>query len=258
MTNRKYLIAANWKQNGNLKKLTMLTKDFLKLFRSRNISNEVLILPPSIYVSNINQIIKSGGVKCANIKLGLQNISPFNEGPFTGEISVEMSRDFGCKYALIGHSERRHVFHEKDAHIAQKIQISLKNNLHAILCVGETLKEFNAKKTKRVIYRQLNQALKDSLKILRIKKNKLIIAYEPVWAIGTGKSADISQIVNTHKYIQDTLTKILGKHNIKILYGGSVNEQNITQILSLNVVNGVLVGGASLNSKKFIDICSAI
>ena len=96
------------------------------------------------------------------------------------------------------------------------------------------------------------------MKILRIKKNKLIIAYEPVWAIGTGKSADISQIVNTHKYIQDTLTKILGKHNIKILYGGSVNEQNITQILSLNVVNGVLVGGASLNSKKFIDICSAI
>ena len=194
------------------------------------------------------------------ISLGSQNISSFENGAYTGELSVDMTKDYNCTYALIGHSERRHVFQEDEKTIAKKMQLSLASNMNTILCVGETITEYNKKLTKKVILRQLKSALIKSSVLLKSDHSKVIIAYEPVWAIGTGKTASLDNISDVHSYIRNVLNKILGikTNSIKILYGGSVNNLNASSILSLSNVNGALVGGASLNSKKFIDICSSI
>lgn len=249
----KYLIIANWKQNGSKKVLEHLTKSFLK---SRKIKNSVILLPPSIYLSSISSVIG----KNKKISVGIQNISSYKDGAFTGEISVSMIKDFGVRYVLIGHSERRHIFQESNNEISDKVILSMENKFHTILCVGETLLERNKKITKKVIANQLKSALFKSRQLIKQNSSKLIIAYEPVWAIGTGKTAQIEDIKDVHAYIRLSLSRIIGpKHkSIKILYGGSVNDQNASTILSLDDVDGALVGGASLNSKKFIEICSTI
>ena len=144
--------------------------------------------------------------------------------------------------------------------ITSKVKLSLQANLNTILCVGETLKEYNQKLTKKVISRQLRSALSKSTHLFKSDHSKVIIAYEPVWAIGTGKAAISEDIVEVHSYIRQVLCKMLGSksNSIRILYGGSVNDANAKSILNLPDVDGALVGGASLNSKKFIDICSSI
>ena len=260
MNKQKYLIAANWKQNGDMKSATKLINDIVKLYKKNQPKCDVLILPPAIYLSTILSRINYYKIPLKKISLGIQNISPFIEGAFTGELSANMSKDFKCSYALIGHSERRHVFFEDDKTIASKTRLSLESNMITILCVGETITEYNKNLTKKVIFRQLKSALSKSLELFKSDHSKVIIAYEPVWAIGTGKSASLDDIVNIHAYIYKILNKLLGTdhHMIKILYGGSVNNNNASSILKLPNVNGALVGGASLNSKKFIDICSSI
>ena len=260
MNNQKYLIAANWKQNGDSKSLIKLINDFIKLYKKIKPKCDILILPPSIYLNVILNRLNYHKISCKKISLGSQNISSFENGAYTGELSVDMTKDYNCTYALIGHSERRHVFQEDEKTIAKKTQLSLESNMNTILCVGETITEYNKKLTKKVILRQLKSALIKSLVLLKSDHSKIIIAYEPVWAIGTGKTASLDNISDVHSYIRNTLNKILGikTNNIKILYGGSVNNLNASSILSLSNVNGALVGGASLNSKKFIDICSSI
>jgi triosephosphate isomerase len=260
MNNQKYLIAANWKQNGDSKSLIKLINDFIKLYKKIKPKCDILILPPSIYLNVILNRLNHHKISRKKISLGSQNISSFENGAYTGELSVDMTKDYNCTYALIGHSERRHVFQEDEKTIAKKTQLSLESNMNTILCVGETITEYNKKLTKKVILRQLKSALIKSLVLLKSDHSKIIIAYEPVWAIGTGKTASLDNIRDVHSYIRNTLNKILGAkaNNIKILYGGSVNDLNASSILSLSNVNGALVGGASLNSKKFIDICSSI
>jgi triosephosphate isomerase len=260
MNNQKYLIAANWKQNGDSKSLIKLINDFIKLYKKIKPKCDILILPPSIYLNVILNRLNHHKISRKKISLGSQNISSFENGAYTGELSVDMTKDYNCTYALIGHSERRHVFQEDEKTIAKKTQLSLESNMNTILCVGETIAEYNKKLTKKVILRQLKSALIKSLVLLKSDHSKIIIAYEPVWAIGTGKTASLDNISDVHSYIRNTLNKILGikTNNIKILYGGSVNNLNASSILSLSNVNGALVGGASLNSKKFIDICSSI
>ena len=260
MNNQKYLIAGNWKQNGDSKSLIKLINDFIKLYKKIKPKCDILILPPSIYLNVILNRLNHHKISRKKISLGSQNISSFQNGAYTGELSVDMTKDYNCTYALIGHSERRHVFQEDEKTIAKKTQLSLESNMNTILCVGETIAEYNKKLTKKVILRQLKSALIKSLVLLKSDHSKIIIAYEPVWAIGTGKTASLDNISDVHSYIRNTLNKILGikTNNIKILYGGSVNNLNASSILSLSNVNGALVGGASLNSKKFIDICSSI
>ena len=260
MNNQKYLIAGNWKQNGDSKSLIKLVNDFIKLYKKIKPECDILILPPSIYLNVILNRLNHHKISRKKISLGSQNISSFQNGAYTGELSVDMTKDYNCTYALIGHSERRHVFQEDEKTIAKKTQLSLESNMNTILCVGETIAEYNKKLTKKVILRQLKSALIKSLVLLKSDHSKIIIAYEPVWAIGTGKTASLDNISDVHSYIRNTLNKILGikTNNIKILYGGSVNNLNASSILSLSNVNGALVGGASLNSKKFIDICSSI
>ena len=260
MNNKKHLIAANWKQNGDLKSLIKLVNRFIKSYKRVKPKCDVLIFPPSIYIGAIFNRLTYHKISSKKISLGSQNISPFDNGAYTGELSVQMIKDYKCAYTLIGHSERRHIFGEDDKTIAVKTSLSLKCNMNTILCVGETITEYNKKLTKKVILRQLKSALSHSIELFKTNHNRIIIAYEPVWAIGTGKTASLDDISNIHAYIRHILNKILGtkSNSIKILYGGSVNELNASSILALSDVNGALVGGASLNSKKFIDICSSI
>ena len=260
MNKQKYLIAANWKQNGDLKSSTQLINDLIKLYQKIKPKSDILILPPSIYLNMILNRLNHYNISRKKISLGIQNISPFSEGAYTGELSIKMAEDFKCSYVLIGHSERRHIFYEDDKTIAKKTRLSLESNMRTILCVGETITQYNEKMTKKVISRQLKSALSKSTDLFKSNQTKIIIAYEPVWAIGTGKTASLEDIADVHGYIRIILNKILGtKENmINILYGGSVNNENASTILNLPDVNGALVGGASLNSKKFIDICSSI
>ncbi|MBT3697291.1 MAG: triose-phosphate isomerase [Gammaproteobacteria bacterium] len=260
MNNQKYLIAANWKQNGDAKSLIRLINNFIRLYKKAKPTCDILILPPAIYLETILNRLKHHKVSRKKISLGAQNISPYQNGAYTGELSVDMTKDYNCNYTLVGHSERRHVFNEDEKIISKKVRLSIESGMQTILCVGETIAEYNSKSTKKVILRQLKSALVKSANLIKSDHNKIIIAYEPVWAIGTGKTASLDDIRDVHGYIHNSLSKILGTktNSIKILYGGSVNNLNAASILVLSNVNGALVGGASLNSKKFIDICSSI
>ena len=260
MNNQKYLIAANWKQNGDAKSLIRLINNFIRLYKKAKPTCDILILPPAIYLETILNRLKHHKVSRKKISLGAQNISPYQNGAYTGELSVDMTKDYNCNYTLVGHSERRHVFNEDEKIISKKVRLSIESGMQTILCVGETMAEYNSKSTKKVILRQLKSALAKSANLIKSDHNKIIIAYEPVWAIGTGKTASLDDIRDVHGYIHNSLSKILGTktNSIKILYGGSVNNLNAASILVLSNVNGALVGGASLNSKKFIDICSSI
>ncbi len=260
MIQQKYLIAANWKQNGDLKSSTRLVNNLIRLYKTTKPKCDILILPPAIYLNAILNRLNFYKVPRKKISLGVQNISAFSDGAYTGELSIDMIKDYKCTYTLIGHSERRHIFLEDDKTIFNKTKLSLQSNMKTILCVGETGVEYNKKLTKKVISRQLKSALLRSVNLFKSKQNKIIIAYEPVWAIGSGKTASLNDIVDVHSYIRDILNKILGTktNSVKILYGGSVNDTNAASILNLPNVNGALIGGASLNSKKFIDICSSI
>ncbi len=255
----KKLIAANWKQNGNYKVLSKLVDGIIKKQKLLKIRNDILLLPPSIYLNLIYDKLKKFKSN-KNIFLGIQNISPYEEGAYTGEISINMANDFKCSYALIGHSERRHIFKEDNDIIAMKVYQSLKARKKTIICVGETLKEYNKKLTKQVIQKQIKTAFSKSLNLIKNNKKNIIIAYEPVWAIGSGKSASIDDIEAVHKFIRMQINKIMNDKSklVKIIYGGSVNPKNTSSILNILNVDGVLVGGASLNLKKFIDICCTI
>tara|TARA_Y100000996_G_C22535887_1_gene648257 strand:+ start:934 stop:1707 length:774 start_codon:yes stop_codon:yes gene_type:complete len=256
----KKIIAANWKQNGSLKLLTKLTRDLKTGIDKLKNKPKIILFPPSIYLDSISEELKKNKYSNKNIQLGIQNVSPYENGAYTGEISIDMVSDFNCPYVLIGHSERRHIFRESEDLISKKLNKAFQKNKKVILCVGETLKDYRDKNTKRIITKQIKSALRESLQIIKKNKRNLIVAYEPVWAIGTGRSAKIQDIETTHILIRELITKLINdsKSEIKILYGGSVSPQNSKEILRAQNVDGALVGGASLSAKKFIEICRAI
>ena len=256
----KKLIVANWKQNGSITKLRLLTSNIIKSAKKLKVTNNIVILPPYVYLAMLSKELEKN--KFGNkIVLGAQNISPFDDGAFTGEISIKMCNEFSCRYFLVGHSERREIFSESDDLISLKVLKVVENNKKVILCIGESLLQRKKNIQMKVLSSQLKKGLsKLSPTMRRNKVNNIIIAYEPIWAIGTGRSASIEDIYSTHAYISTVLKTLFPvKDKIpKILYGGSVNNKNSSEILSINGVDGALVGGASLNAKKFIDICSSI
>jgi triosephosphate isomerase len=210
---------------------------------------EVALAPPYTGLATVKQAIGKSAVK-----LAAQNCHWEDRGAFTGEITPLMLADLGCKFVIVGHSERRHIFHESDAVIGNKLQAALGNQLRPILCVGETLAERQAGRATAVITRQLRVALKglDKSAIENIE-----IAYEPVWAIGTGHNATSQQISRVHERIRKFLTSTFGSSNgeaVRILYGGSVKPENAPEILQTPEVNGLLVGGASLKAETFLPI----
>ena len=230
------IIAANWKQNGSLKLLIKLTRDIRTGTNRLKKRPKVILFPPSIYLDSISKEIKKNKANNKNIQLGIQNISPYNNGAYTGEISIDMTNDFGCTYILIGHSERRHIFMESEKFISKKISIAFQKNKKVILCIGETLKDYRSNNTKQVITKQINSALRESLQLIKENKKNLV------------------------NLIRKLLFKLINdaKSEIKILYGGSVSPQNAKEILDAENVDGALVGGASLSAKKFIEICRTI
>jgi len=245
------LIVANWKCNP-----TSLAKA-KGLFNSirrgiKNIKNvKVVICPPFVYLSSIKY-------KLSNIKLGAQDIFWEKKGAFTGEISSLMVENLGCQYVIIGHSERRRYFNETDEMINKKIKAAISEKVKPIFCIGETQQEKKRGQTQTVLESQITEGLK---KIGKKKIKNIIIAYEPIWAIGTGKPCDIDTVFSTNllirKIIRKTYSLSISK-SFRILYGGSINSKNAAEYIREARMNGLLVGGASLDVKEFIGIVKAV
>ncbi len=223
------LIVANWKMNLSLSQAEKLAR---QVDSQDNKSNIIVISPPFTHISRVSEVLKA-----TNIFLGAQDCHYENKGAFTGDISPAMVKELGCKYVIVGHSERRNYHFETDEIINRKAVAAINNGLVPIICVGEKLEERETQKHKKIVETQLNVTTKNL-------SGEYVIAYEPVWAIGTGKTATNSEISEMHSYIR-TLN-----HN-KILYGGSVNEKNYEEILNIPNVDGLLIGGASLEIEKF-------
>ena len=246
------LIAANWKMHKTSGQARETVQELLqKLEGELPADKEVLILPPFTSLQEIASIISGH----SGFLLGGQDFYPAEEGAYTGEVAPGMLLDLGCSHALAGHSERRHIFLESDELIAEKLALGLEKGLHMILCIGETLQERNQGRVEEVLGRQLYSAL-DSQRVRERLDSGLSVAYEPVWAIGTGVVAEPQDIENAHSLVRGKLQDIFPEsgNRIPILYGGSVKPGNISEILGIDNVNGVLVGGASLEAETFSRI----
>ncbi len=241
-------LIANWKLNGSIEFNNQWAEDFFKNFSSKN-SKSIGIAPVSIYIGHLKKVIGDCG-----IEIGAQNICDKEFGERTGEISASMIKDMGCKFSLIGHSERRTFFHESNKIISQKLNQANNNSLIPILCIGETAEENKRNKTYDVLESQINEALRDLNQL-----SSIIIAYEPVWAIGSGKIPSPEEINSIHKMIKDVVQSRFPKIGLKsVLYGGSVNSDNASSLFVLEHIDGALVGGASLNGKEFAQIANIL
>lgn len=245
---KNYLIAGNWKMNTDIDSADKLASEIKELLTIKSNLVGILICPPFTNLHAVAEITKD-----SDIKLGAQNCYYEESGAFTGEISIGMLKSLGCEYVIIGHSERRAIFGETDELINKKLTACIDKGMIPVFCIGETLEERNAGNTFAVLERQLEIGLR-GLRAEHI--SNLVIAYEPVWAIGTGVAATVEQVDEAHNRLRSYLNfnyNDIGK-NILILYGGSVNESNSKEILSLSNVNGALIGGASLKSESFMSI----
>ena len=244
MTNKYRYFVANWKMFGNIKTIKSINK-VIRISKLRKFRRAKIIYCPPYTL--IDSFIKK--LKKTNINVGAQNCHQSNlDGPFTGSINSKMIKNLGCKYVIIGHSENR-INGDSDKIINIKIKSCLSNNLKVFFCIGENLKQKRDKKTKMIL---LNQITKGLSKIKNIKN--LFIAYEPVWSIGTGSILKNSELTENILYIKKLIKKKFKNKDIKILYGGSVNPRNIKNLSEIDQIDGFLIGGASQNSNKFIDI----
>lgn len=238
----KFLVVGNWKMNGSLES----NKALLQQLCSAEVPShvEVGICAPYVYLAQLQQLLRD-----SDIRIGAQNISIHNQGAYTGEISGSMLQDFACDYVIVGHSERRQYHSETNASVGQKAKAALQHGLTPIICVGETLEHREAASTLKVVEEQL-VAIKKVLSEPELAKT--VIAYEPVWAIGTGLTATPEQAQEVHAFIRQQLGQY--RDNIKILYGGSVNSQNAQALFAQTDIDGGLVGGASLKFSEFSAI----
>ncbi len=248
---RRKIVAGNWKMNGNRQFAKKLVEDLSSVAGELKDSVEIVIAPPFILMADAVQN------KTSDLKLASQNVSNFDNGAFTGETSADMLAEFGCQYSIIGHSERRALFGDLDGVVANKVAKSLEKGISPILCVGETLEERDAEKTLDVIRGQLDIALKD-LNEQQLKQ--VVVAYEPVWAIGTGKTATPEQAQSVHAFIRNEVAvkSQLIANAMPIIYGGSVKARNAKELFAMADIDGGLIGGASLKFEEFSEICKAI
>ncbi|MBJ15476.1 MAG: triose-phosphate isomerase [Legionellaceae bacterium] len=247
---RQKIVAANWKMNGNLQTITSLLNEF-KFSMSKLNHAECVIFPPSLYVPLVQQMLS-----CTHIKWGVQNIYPQNYGAFTGEISLSMIHDFNCKYVMVGHSERRQIFSEDEKFITEKFHQTKEYGMIPLLCIGESQEDLDHNRTREKLAYQLETICMSQKFAFR----NCVIAYEPIWAIGTGKTPRPNEIQFIHELIRVLIKKIScdDASKIPILYGGSVNQNNALEIFSLPDVDGGLIGGASLDAKQFLEIIKCI
>ncbi len=247
---RRALVAGNWKLNGSLATIQPLIKTILAGIE-RIQQAEIAVCPPYIYLPAVQAMLMG-----SPIAVGAQDVSDQDSGAFTGEVSAPMLRDFGVRYCIVGHSERRHIYGENDALTARKFAAARRSELWPILCVGELLEEREQGNTEQVVARQLDAVIHlEGISAFR----DAVIAYEPVWAIGTGKTATPEQAQAVHAFIRQRLAaqdKRIAE-NVRILYGGSVKADNASKLFSQPDVDGGLIGGASLKSGEFLAICGA-
>ncbi len=237
------MFIANWKMNGSEHKVHKWIEE-VTLTIPTQIQSRCVFCPPVCYFPMVSDLIKKRELK---ISLGAQDIDPDMEVSFTGGVSGSMLEELGCQYVIVGHSERRIHCKEDDKLLLQKLKAVLDNNMKVIFCIGETSEEKEAGKTSKVIKQQLEI-------IYQLKPNNLLIAYEPVWAIGSGQTASSTAIQEIHQLINKELRSLNINNFSGVVYGGSVNSSSAQEIFSLNAVDGLLIGGASLEGKEFSSI----
>lgn len=245
---RKFVVGGNWKMNGNKAQISQIIEFLSK--GPLNEQTEVIVGVPSIYLELVKNSLPS------NVQVAAQNCYKVPNGAFTGEISPAMLNDVGCKWVILGHSERRNVFGESDELIADKVAHAVENGLNVIACIGEKLDEREAGKTTEVVFRQ-TKAIAAKLKLTDWPS--IVLAYEPVWAIGTGKTATPEQAQEVHAELREWISKNVDVEvakQIRIQYGGSVTAANCKELASQPDIDGFLVGGASLKP-EFVDIVNA-
>jgi triosephosphate isomerase len=247
---RQTLVAGNWKMNGSLEANQQLL-DGIKAGVAAGVSAKVVVCPPAIYIPQAASMLQG-----SDVSWGGQNLSTEKSGAFTGEISADMLLDIQCQYVIVGHSERRALYGETDELVAAKYSAALAAGLIPILCVGELLEERESGDTEAVVARQLDAVI-DKVGVAGIGAG--IIAYEPVWAIGTGKTASPQQAQDVHAFIRQRIansdTGVAEK--VQILYGGSVKPDNAAELFAMSDIDGGLIGGASLDAEGFLAICRA-
>ena len=244
------LIAANWKMYKTRAEAEATASQLAGLLGTVPDGHEVILFAPFTAI----EATKRGVNGLKGLHVGAQNLYPVAEGAFTGEISAAMLRDVGAEWVLTGHSERRHILGDSDQFVCEKTAFALDAGLHVVLCIGETLEEREGGRLEEVLRRQLDTGLKKVPSDL--DPDRLAVAYEPVWAIGTGKVAAGSDVVEAHAIVRNLLGSFLGSKSahIAILYGGSVKPGNAASLLCLDNVDGLLVGGASLQAESFANI----
>lgn len=251
----KPIFIANWKMNLGLKETIELTKKITGDLKSFKGNTDIAICPSFTALAEVSKILKK-----SKIQLGAQDVFWEEKGAYTSNISAAMLKEIGCKYVIIGHSERRQYLHETDRMVHQKVKCVLEENLIPIICVGETFEERQQGNKDYTIIKQVSGALKG---ITLLKDQEIIIAYEPVWVIGSGQAVDPKEAEYTNQVIRRTLidlffpVEMLGK-SIRIIYGGSVDSKVINEFVGEHTVDGVLVGGASLKEKEFVEMIKKI
>lgn len=240
------VIAGNWKMN----KTRQEAVDFIEKIKDvEDGGNIIIVCVPFTDISAVAKVAKD-----TDVKVGAQNVHWSETGAFTGEISAKMLLDAGAEYVIIGHSERRQMFGETDETVRMRLKAALSAGLKPIVCLGETLEERESNKTHNVLK---NQILKGFAGITPAEMENIIVAYEPIWAIGTGKTATSNDANNTIAYIREVFEAIYGAHlakNLRLLYGGSMNENNVAELIAMPHIDGGLIGGASLSPEKFRKI----
>ncbi len=251
MTSRKKFIAGNWKMNKTSADGVALVRDIVTAVGKQS-DVEVVICPPFTGLESASKVLEG-----SNVKLGAQNMHFEGNGAFTGEISAPMLRSIFVTHVILGHSERRTFFGETDEIVNKKVLAALKNQLRPIFCVGETLAERESGSTLKVVQTQIERGLEGVSKELA---SSVVVAYEPVWAIGTGKVATTEQAQEVHAFIRGLLSKLFTEpvaQKLRILYGGSMKPANAPELLSQKDIDGGLIGGASLEARSFVELVTA-
>ncbi len=249
---RKNIVAGNWKMNKSLQEGIQLAKELNEALKGKSLNCDVIVGTPFIHLASVAESVDTN-----KIGVAAQNCADKESGAYTGEVSAEMVASTGAKYVILGHSERRAYYNETAETLKEKVLLALKNNLTPIFCIGEVLEERESEKHFEVVKSQIEASLFD---LSSDDFSKIVLAYEPVWAIGTGKTATPEQAQEMHAFIRKTLAEKYGSEiadNTSILYGGSANASNAKELFSNPDVDGGLIGGASLSVDKFMPIIEA-
>jgi len=249
---RKPIFAANWKMNKGPSETEDFVNSFLSKTQGLSLTAEIVIAPPFVSLPKLADLLHNSNAQ--SIQIAAQNCSQFDSGAYTGEVSVLMLREFFVHYVILGHSERRSIFGETDQVINAKIRKAREANLKPIFCIGETLAEREAGKLQSVLKTQVTDGLKD---VSEKDLADIVIAYEPVWAIGTGVTATTEQAQEAHAFVRSLVAELYGSepaNKIRIQYGGSVKPNNAAELMACPDIDGALIGGASLEPQSFLEI----